>query len=131
MRAYVGVSPSELELFFNAGSFSALRAVIVDLQGGEGIGSISAEQEELEFQCSWEAAIESRENQENPDAIALVLAVDLEEEQIGQIQGNRVKILSALSWSQVESLLVADSQEQELSWFAAQEISSYLPQWLT
>ena len=130
MRAYVAITPIELQGFINSGSFKSSRVLIVDHTNSENLESNSETEEEWEFESSWLAAKESRAMQERPDALGLVLAVDLEPEQMGTTQGNHIDVLSNLSWSQVQSLLLAESEEPELSWFAAQEVATYLPQWL-
>jgi hypothetical protein len=130
MRAYVAITPQEVQSFLSAGHFKAIEALMVDQTDFENLGSDSDTQEELEFESSWQAAMQSRAVQVSPNALGMVLAVDLAPEQMGAIEGNHVGLLSELSWSQVQSLLLAESEERELSWFAAQEISTYLPQWL-
>lgn len=129
MRAYVAITPSELQGFMVTGSFTASKALIVNQTQSEDLESDSETQEELEFESSLEGAMQSRAMQ-GPGALGMVLAVDLTTDQVGVSEGNQVVVLEALSWSQVQSLLVAESEEPELSWFAAQEISTYLPQWL-
>ena len=130
MRAYVAITPIELHGFINSGSFKASRVLIVDHTNSENLESNSETEEEWEFESSWQAAKESRAMQESPAALGLVLAIDLEPDQVGATQANYVEVLSNLSWSQVQSLLLAESEDVELSWFAAQEIPTYLPQWL-
>lgn len=127
MRAYLPVTPSELRTFVESGLIRAADALIVNpkLSGD----TDTDDQEELEFEASWEAAEKSREMQSDPDAMGFVLAVDLEQGQVGQVQGDEVSLLSDIPWSQVQSLLLSESAEPELSWFAPQEIPSYLPQW--
>lgn len=129
MRAYIAITPNELQGFINSGSFKASKALIVDQSNAENLESDSETVEEMEFESSWQAAKESREMQ-GPEALGLVLAVDLEPDQMGAIEANHIEVLSVLLWSQVQSLLLAESEEAELSWFAAQEIPTYLPQWL-
>lgn len=130
MRAYVAITPSELRSFLETGSFRATQVLIVDPASSESLGTNSDDQEELEFESSWQAAMESRAMQDSPGAPGLVLAVDLVREQLGEVEGDHVCLLSDISWSQVQSLLLSESEEPELSWFAAQEIPTYLPQWL-
>ncbi len=127
MRAYVAITPPELQGFIDSGSFKASNALVVNQTLSEELESDT--EEELEFESSFQAAMQSRAMQ-GPGALGMVLAVDLTADQVGAAQGNHVELLSNLSWSQVESLLVAESEEPELSWFAAQEIPTYLPQWL-
>ncbi len=130
MRAYYPVTPQRLQVFLTSGSLQAERAFVVDqqLQGFD--GENGDDEEELEFQASWAAATRSREIQGDSAKFGLVLALDLEPEQIGVVQADEVGLLTDLSWSQVQSLLVSESAEIELSWFAPQEIATYLPQWL-
>lgn len=130
MRAYIPITPMELQTFVETGSFHRAQGLIVDPQSSAGVEMDADDQEEQEFEVSWEAAVKSREMQADPNAIGLVLAVDLEPGQMGEIQGNNVGLLSDISWAQVQSLLLSESDEQELSWFGPQEIPTYLKQWL-
>lgn len=130
MRGYIAITPSELEKFLNDGSFHALTAVIVEPASPEDSLATSDDQEELEFESSWSATQQSRDRQVSSGALGLALAVDLNQEQLGEIVGNQVGLLSNILWPQVQSLLLSESDEPELSWFAAQEIPTYLPQWL-
>ena len=130
MRAYVAITPSELQTFLSDGSLVVAQALIVEPETLHGTQVDEAEQEELEFETSWNAALISRERQGSGQSLGLVLAVDLEEEQVGKIEGDHVDLRSKLLWTQVQSLLVSDSEEPELSWFAPQEIATYLPKWL-
>lgn len=130
MRAYVAITPSELQNFLCSGSLSVLRARVVDSANSETAAIHSQDQEELEFETSWEAAEDSKAMQGTSAPLGFVLAVDLEKEQAGEVEHGQVGLHSDLVWSQVQSLLLSESEEPELSWFAAQEISTYLPQWL-
>lgn len=130
MRAYIPITPMDLQTFVESGSFFAAQGLIVDPQSSAGVEMDADDLEEEEFVVSWEAAVKSREMQADPHAMGLVLAVDLESGQMGQVQGNEVGLLSDISWSQVQSLLLSESDEEELSWFGPQEIPTYLPQWL-
>ncbi len=130
MRAYIPITPMELQTFAETGSLHTAQGLIVDPQSSAGVEMDADDQEEQEFEVSWEAAVESREMQADPHALGFVLAVDLEPGQMGQVQGNNVGLLSDISWSQVQSLLLSESDEEELSWFGPQEIPTYLPQWL-
>lgn len=130
MRAYLPITPPDLQTFVADGVFRAAHALIVEPDLQSNSDTASDDQEELEFEVSWDAAIKSRELQDDTKALGFALAIDLEVGQIGNIQGNEVGLLSEISWSQVQSLLLSESEEPELSWFAPQEIPTYLPQWL-
>jgi len=127
MRAYVAITPPELQGFIDSGSFKVSNALIVNQIHFE--DPESETEEELEFETSLQAAMQSRAMQ-GAGALGMVLAIDLAANQLGATDGNQVEVLSDLFWPQVESLLLAESEEPELSWFAVQEIATYLPQWL-
>lgn len=130
MRAYVPITPAEIQGFFRSGYHHVAIALTVDPGSSLDFAADPASQEELEFELSWEAATQSRQLQGSAIATGYVLAVDLQPEQLGLVDGNQVNLLSDILWSQVQSLLLAESEEKELSWFAVQEIPTYLPQWL-
>ncbi len=130
MRAYLPITPENLHVLLNCGSIRAEYALVVDSVEIQSDAATDEDEEEREFEASWKASVKSREIQGNPAAFGFVLALDLESGQIGATQADEVALLSDISWSQVQSLLVADSAEPELSWFAPQEIATYLPQWL-
>lgn len=130
MRAYLPITPQGLQDFLKSGSIHAERAFIVDESLLENDVTTSDDQEELEFEVSWSAAVKSREMQDDSAALGFALALDVEPGQVGKTDGNEVALLSDISWSQVQSLLVSESEDPELSWFAPQEIATYLPQWL-
>lgn len=130
MRAYLPITPLQLQDLVTNASLHATQALVVDPESSEGTDSGADDQEELEFDVSWQAAVRSREMQHDPKAMGFVLAIDLEQGQFGEIQGSDVALLSDISWPQVQSLLLSESEESELSWFAPQEIPTYLPQWL-
>lgn len=131
MRAYVAITPLELQTFLTEGFLEVAQALIVEPEALAATHMDEAEQEELEFEISWNAALISRQKQGFGQTFGLVLAVELEQGQLGIIEGDHVGLISKLSWAQVQSLLVAESEEPELSWFAPQEIATYLPKWLT
>ncbi len=130
MRGYVATTPSEIQGFFLSGSHHFAKVLTVELGTSLDFQADPASQEEQEFELSWQAATQSREMQGRAAANGYVLALDLQQRQLGQVDGNQVNLLSDVLWSQVQSLLLAQSEEEELSWFAVQEIPTYLPQWL-
>ncbi len=130
MRAYIPITPIGLRTFIESGSIYAAQGLIVDSQSFVGVEMDADDQEEQEFEVSWQAAVKSREMQPDPNAMGFVLAVDLAPGQVGHVQGNEVGLLSDIAWSQVQSLLLSESQEKELSWFGPQEVPTYLSQWL-
>lgn len=130
MRVYLPTTPVELKSFLEDGKFRGAFAFVADPRNSEESNTNSEDAEEREFEVSWEAAVKSREMQDGPKALGFVLAVDLPEGQIESSIDGDVGSIADIAWSQVQCLLVAESEEQELSWFAPQEIDAYLPQWL-
>lgn len=88
------------------------------------------DEEEREFELSWLAAQDSREQQGTNGSLGFVLAVDLGSAQTGSEVGNQIELTSEISWPQVESLLIAESAESELTWYASQEIAEHIQQWI-
>jgi hypothetical protein len=129
MRAYVSVTPQQIEQFYLAGTLRFPFAfALTPLYSKSNLG---ADDEEMEFELSYMAAAAARSNQDSVDGYGFVLAVDLGESQKGQELAETVELIADLSWSQVESVLVAESEEPELTWFAAQEVATQLPDWLS
>lgn len=127
MRAYLAVTTAELSALLEKGSFPFRTAFILTTAFAQ--ANPELDEEELEFELSWIAAQASRAEGKSPQTMGFVLAVDLANEQIGEAVGERVHLLSEIMWSQAESILVSESQDPELTWYASQELATYLPTW--
>ncbi|HUW86769.1 MAG TPA: hypothetical protein VMW30_00110 [Candidatus Paceibacterota bacterium] len=127
MRAYIAVTTDELSALLEKDSFPFRTAFILTTEFAQANSEL--DEEELEFELSWSAAQASRSGQESPQAMGFVLAVDLAHGQIGDTVGDQVQLRSEIAWSQVESILVSESEEPELTWYASQELVTYLPTW--
>ena len=88
------------------------------------------DEEEREFELSLLAAQDSRTQQGSDESLGFVLAVDLSGAQTGNEIGNQIELLTDISWPQVESLLVAETAEPELTWYASQEIAEHIRHWM-
>ena len=128
MRAYLAVTLDELSQLLEKQSFAFASAYILTTPFAQ--DNPDLDEEELEFELSWQAAQGSRSRGKSPDSPGYVLAVDLLNAQIGASPEYRVPLLSDIQWSQVESILVSESEESELTWYASQELVTYLPQWM-
>lgn len=128
MRGYIALTPHELETFFAKGESNFPRAFITTQEFFENNAEVDEEEREFELSCL--AAQESRNIQGVQAQVGLALAVDLKSAQTGTEEGSQVLLLQPISWVQVEALLVAESLEPELTWYATQEISEVLPQWV-
>jgi len=127
MRAYIAVTTEELSALLEKGLFPFRSAFVLTTEFAQANSEL--DEEELEFQLSWIAAQASRNGGGASHSLGFVLAVDLTNNQIGDSMGEQVALLSEITWSQVESVLVSESEEPELTWYASQELAIYLPAW--
>jgi len=128
MRAYIPVVPSQIEVLLREGRFRFPQAFVTTRLFFEENSEV--DEEEREFELSLLAAQESREIQKSQESNGYVLAVNLTSVQSGNESGFQVALLSELEWSQVDAVLIAQSEEEELTWFASQEVQDNLPSWL-
>ena len=129
MRAYIPVVPSQIEVLLREGRFRFAQAFVTTRLFFEENSEV--DEEEREFELSLLAAQASREIQESQESNGYVLAVNLTSVQSGSESGFQVEVLSEIEWSQVDAVLIAQSEEEELTWFASQEVQDNLPSWLT
>ena len=129
MRGYLATTPTELQAFLTNGIHRFGSAFVTTRSFFE--ENPDVDEEEREFELSWLAAQDSRIQQGLNESHGLVLAIDVTSAQVGKEIGNQIQLLSDVSLSQVESLLVSESAEPELTWYARQEIAAHLPQWLS
>ena len=73
-----------------------------------------------------ESALELRGSQAGP---GLVLAIELETSQCGENYEDSLTLTSPIIWSQVQCALLAHHGDDELIWFATQEIEQELDSW--
>ena len=129
MRGYLALTPDELAQLLGDGEISVDTAFVPTNQ----FKSINPElgDEESEYILSLLAAEDSISYQGDSAKFSFVLAIDLEASQIGQESEVEVNLLSPIQFSQVDCLFVgdADTDDGELTWYAAQEIAIQLPNW--
>lgn len=128
MRGYIALTPRELASFLHDGENAFQRAFITTQAFFESNSEV--DEEEREFNLSCLAAVESRNLQGSNAQVGLALAIDLKSVQTGSEDGNQVLLVQPILWTQVEALLVAETLEAELTWYATQEIADVLPQWM-
>ena len=128
MRAYLAVTPEDLSELLQKGSHPFQTAYVLSTAFAQ--ANPDLDEEELEFELSWIAAQTSRAKGKVPESPGFVLAVDLTNDQIGKDSQDQVEVQSEILWSQVESILVSETSEPELTWYASQELTTYLPQWM-
>ena len=87
------------------------------------------DEEEVEYLLSLEAAQSSLELRSSQNAPGIVLALELEATQVNQVEEKSVSLNSPLKWDQVQCALLLYPDDEELIWFATQEISLNLSAW--
>ena len=127
MRAYLPISHKDLEAFVLSKSidanqvFAPTAAFVSD--------NLDCDEEELEYLLSvaaGEAALELRLTEKAP---GIVVAFEVTDEQIAESYEDSITLKTALPWDQVQCALLAFQGDDELVWFATQEIELHLSEW--
>ena len=129
MRGYLALTPDELSQLLTDGEISIDTAFVPTAQFKRINPDLG--EEESEYILSLLAAEDSISYQGDSAKFSFALAVDLEVSQIGQESDVEVNLTSPIKFSQADCLFVgdADSEDGELTWYAAQEIAIQLPNW--
>ena len=127
MRAYLPISLKELEAFVLSKRieadevFAPTQAFVAD--------NLDCDEEELEYLLSVAAGEEALELRLSEKAPGIVLAFEITEEQIAESYEDSVTLKTALPWEQIQCALLAFQGDDELVWFATQEIEIHLAEW--
>ena len=127
MRAYLPITHSNLLDFLSTESFKADVAFAPTQTFIE--ANSDCDEEEIEYLLSLlagQAALELRASQSSP---GLVVAVELNDEQCGPSGKNSIALNLAITWDQVQCALLSHDGDDELVWFATQEISVEIDKW--
>ncbi len=115
MRAYLPLTIDEVKDFYLQKTFAP------EVIYAPTIKFITAnpelDEEEAEYEISMIAARASG---------GFVIAVELAEKEVSQHNEETIEILNEIIWENVEALFEYDSVEDELTWYATQEIGDYL-----
>ena len=127
MRAYLPITHKDLE------SFVANKTLEVDELYAPTIHFVvenpDCDEEELEYLLSvtaGEAAIELSLSEKAP---GIVVAFEIEKGQIGEHYAQSITVTSPVLWDQVQCALLSFQGDDELIWFATQEIELHLAEW--
>ena len=127
MRAYLPITHKNLE------SFVASKSIEVDELYAPTIHFVvenpDCDEEELEYLLSVAASEEALELRLSEKAPGIVVAFEIEKEFIGEHYAQSITLVSPLQWSQVQCVLLAFHGDDELVWFATQEIELHLAEW--
>ena len=127
MRAYLPLSHDELAAFLNTGS-KELESILAPTPFYVGENE-DLDEEEIEYLLSLEAAQASMGMRPSNKAPGIVLAIELEAQQVNTVNENSVTLNSPITWEQVQCALLLFPEEEELIWFATQEIEINLGEW--
>lgn len=129
MRGYLAITPDELAELIKDGEIS-IETAFIPTNSFKAANSDLGE-EESEYILSLLAADDSLSYQGETAKFSFALAVDLEDSQIGSELDVEVNLTSPVRFSQADCLFVGEvnSEEGELTWYAAQEIALHLPGW--
>ena len=127
MRAYLPICHKELEAFVLSKSidadevFAPTQTFVAD--------NLDCDEEELEYLLSVAAGEKALELRLSEKAPGIVLAFEITEEQIAESYEDSVTLKTALPWEQIQCALLAFQGDDELVWFATQEIEIHLAEW--
>jgi hypothetical protein len=127
VRAYLPISHKELENFLEAKTLDAnlLYAPTPSFQEE----NIECDEEELEYLLSVIAGEKALDLCLTQNAPGIVLALEITEQQIGEPYADHITATSAILWEQVQCALLAFRGDDELVWFATQEIEPHMNEW--
>jgi hypothetical protein len=127
MRAYLPISHKDLEAFVHSKSlladevFAPTQAFVAE--------NLDCDEEELEYLLSIAAGEEALELRLSEKAPGIVLAFEITDEQIAESYDDSITLKTALPWDQLQCALLAFQGDDELVWFATQEIEIHLAEW--
>ena len=127
MRTYLPISHKDLEGFISSKSLEVdeLYAPTIHFE----VENPDCDEEELEYLLSIAAGQEALELRLSEKAPGIVLAFEIEKEQIAEHYAQSITLSSSLRWDQVQCALLAFQGDDELVWFATQEIELHMGEW--
>ena len=127
MRVYLPIRHQALQGFLVSQSFD------VDLLFAPTpqflLDNDDCDEEESEYLLSIAAGEKSLELVATNASPGIVLALDITVDQIGEMSEDSITLRSAVKWDQVQCALLAFHGDDELVWFATQEIEIYIDEW--
>ena len=127
MRAYLPITQKDLEGFVLSKSLEVdeLYAPTIHFV----VENPELDEEELEYLLSVAAGEEALELRLTEKAPGIVVAFESEKEQIAEHYAQSITLTSSVQWDQVQCALLAFQGDDELVWFATQEIELHLAEW--
>ena len=128
MRAYIGVTASEVQEFLQSGEFDVSDAYAATSTFI--FSNSDLDEEEVEYTLSLIAAEDAVELLD-ATGTACVLALEVPESIIDAEHEMSISLTAPLQWDYVQCCFEVSPDGQELTWFATQEIASNLVTWLS
>ena len=128
MRVYLGTTADELQDFLRDGTLD-----IPEVYAPTPIYSAThpdMDEEEIEYSLSVLAAEDALDFMDDQSGAAIVIALEVVEEQLGAFDEISVEVLSPLIWSTVEAVFLVGEDAEDLTWFAPQEAEVSITEWL-
>ena len=128
MRGYLPVTAEEISSFLSTGSMECgpLYAPTIKFL----TANSDLDEEQGEYLLSMLAADEAMEMREELSAPAFLLALEITDLQVAEHGENFVNLKENGRWEDVQCAFLVSPDGDELTWFATQEISAALPNWL-
>jgi hypothetical protein len=115
MRAYLAMSIDELKDFY------AQKKFVPEIVYAPTIKFITENPELDDEEAEYEISMIAARNSEG-----YVIAIEVTDKQIAQHLEETLVLSDPVIWENVEALFVYDSTDDELTWYATQEIGDYL-----
>lgn len=129
MRAYIGVTASEIQEFLQSGEFDVSDAYAATPRFISGNSDL--DEEEIEYTLSLIAAEDAVKLLGSAVGTACVLALEVPESIIEAEHELSISLSAPLQWDYVQCCFEVSADGQELTWFATQEIANNLATWLS
>jgi hypothetical protein len=128
MRGYLPVTAEEISAFQKRGSMECgpLYAPTIKFLTADS----DLDEEQGEYLLSMLAADEALEMRSDSADPGFILALEISDSQVAEHGENFVNLLENGRWEDVQCAFLVSADGEELTWFATQEISAALPQWL-
>lgn len=128
MRAYLAIGQKDLVAFVASKSHQAEQLFAPTPQFIA--ANTDCDEEELEYLLSLAAGEDALDLRLTEKAPGIVLAVEIEQSQLGESYEDSITLKSPLIWDQVQCALLAYQGDDELVWFATQEIEIHCGEWV-
>jgi len=122
MRCYLPISIDDLNSFHKSETLKVERAFAGTIKYL--MNNSELDEEEVEYQLSLLAAQIALKN-----SPSIILAIEISLDQIGEHLENSIELIKPVRWGSVQCAFECSEADDELIWFATQEIADQLKIW--